>query len=148
MLIPHDALILVADGEKFLFLRNRGAPEQPVLEVETSGVQPGQATHEQGADQPGRTFASVGTRRSAVDQTDFHRLEKDQFAAKVAALLADRARSDALAKLIVVAPPHTLAELRQHYDRTVAARLLAEMDKDLTGHPVDEIARILSATGS
>jgi protein required for attachment to host cells len=42
-----------------------------------------------------------------------------------------------------VAPPHTLAVLRRHYDRTVKQRLIAEIDKDLTKHPVEEITRLV-----
>jgi protein required for attachment to host cells len=44
---------------------------------------------------------------------------------------------------VIVAPPRTLAELRRHYSREVSARIVAEIDKDLTGHPVDEIAAII-----
>ena len=45
---------------------------------------------------------------------------------------------------IVVAPPRTPAELRKHYDKAVSGRLVAEIDKDLIRHPVNEIAAILS----
>lgn len=144
MIIPHNALILVADGQKFLFLRNEGDLNQPVIKVEASGEQPGQPTHALGSDQPGRAFSSIGSMRSAMEQTDFHQIEKDQFAARTATLLAERARAGDFEKLIVVAPPRTLAELRKHYDPAVTARLLAEVDKDLTKHPVHEIAQILS----
>ncbi|MGE4431472.1 MAG: host attachment family protein [Sphingobium sp.] len=144
MIIPHNTLILVADGQKFLFLRNEGDLNQPVIKVEASGEQPGQPTHSHGTDQPGRAFSSVGSMRSAMEQTDFHQIEKDQFAAKTAALLAARAQASDFEKLIVVAPPRTLAELRKRYDPAVTARLVAEVDKDLTRHPVHEIAQILS----
>jgi protein required for attachment to host cells len=144
MNIHHNALILVADGQKYLFLRNEGDFRQPLLKVETSGEHPGQSTHAQGSDQPGRAFASIGSMRSAMEQTDFHQIEKDQFAAQTAELLAKRAHAGDFEKLIVVAPPRTLTELRKHYDKAVTARLVAEIDKDLTKHPVDEIAAILS----
>jgi protein required for attachment to host cells len=44
---------------------------------------------------------------------------------------------------VIVAPPRTLAELRRHYSREVSARIVAEIGKDLTGYPVDEIAAII-----
>lgn len=144
MNIHHKALILVADGQKFLFLRNVGDFKNPSLKVDSQGEQAGSATHEQGTDRPGTAPAGMGSVRSAMEQTDFHQLEKDQFAAQTAALLCQRAQAGDFEELIVVAPPKTLAELRKHYDKSVTSRLIAEVDKDLTKHPVDEIAGILS----
>jgi len=33
--------------------------------------------------------------------------------------------------------------LRRHYDRSVKERLVAEIDKDLTKHPIEEITRLV-----
>ena len=144
MNIDHNTLILVADGQKYLFLRNKGDFQQPALKVEASSEHLGHPTHELGSDQPGRAFASSGSMRSAIEQTDFHQIEKDQFAARTAALLSKRAHAGEFEQLIVVAPPRTLAELRKHYDKAVSSRLVKEIDKDLTKNPVKEIADILS----
>jgi protein required for attachment to host cells len=35
--------------------------------------------------------------------------------------------------------------LRKHYHKEVSGRLIGELDKDLTGHPVDQIEKILAA---
>lgn len=143
MIIHHKALILIADGEKFLFLRNQGDLQNPALIVEISGEHPVQSTHEQGSDQPGRAFATTGSRRSAMEQTDFHQIGKDHFATEAAGLLNRLAQAGDFEELIVVAPPRTLAELRKHYDKAVSSRIVAEIDKDLTKHPTNEIAAIL-----
>ena len=143
MIIHNKALILVADGQRFLFLRNHGDLKNPALIVEISGEHPGQSTREQGSDQPGRAFASVGSRRSAVEQTDFHQIEKDRFASEAAGLLNGLAQNGDFEELIVVAPPRTLAELRKHYAKAVSSRIVAEVDKDLTKHTVPEITAIL-----
>ena len=45
--------------------------------------------------------------------------------------------------LIVVAPARTLGEMRRHYHSEVQKRLVREISKDLTGHPVTEIEHIL-----
>lgn len=141
--IPHQALILVADGAKYLFLRNQGDEVYPVLRVEAHKEQADRPTHELGTDTPGRAFSSVGSTRSAMEPTDFKQIAEDRFAAEAAALLRRRAQADDFEKLIIVAPPRTLAELRKHYDKTVEARLIAEVDKDLTKHPLPEIETIL-----
>jgi len=144
MLIHHNALILVADGRKYLLLRNHGTPAEPRLAFEGGGEKTNPRTRDQGTDQPGRAFASVGGARSAVEQTDFHQLEEDRFAADVAGMLGQLARAGDFEELIVVAPPRTLAELRGNYDRAVAGKVVAEVDKDLTRHPVPDITAILS----
>jgi protein required for attachment to host cells len=48
--------------------------------------------------------------------------------------------------IIVAAPPRTLAELRSHFSDAVKQRILAEVNKDLTKHPVYEIERHLVAS--
>jgi protein required for attachment to host cells len=46
--------------------------------------------------------------------------------------------------LVVVAPPRTLAELRDAFHTDVKAIILAEINKDLTNHPIGEIERLLT----
>ena len=56
------------------------------------------------------------------------------------------ARSATTSKsLIVVAPPRTLGALRKHYHKEVERRLIGEISKDLTGHPIGEIEKIIAA---
>lgn len=147
MIIRHNALVLVADGKKYLLLRNTGDLRQPRLSYEGGGEKENPATGQQGSDQPGRAFASVGSARSAMDQTDWHQIEEDRFAGRVAEMLGTLAEAGDFEELIVVAPPKSLAELRDSFDRAVASRLVAEIPKDLTKHPVSEIARILEREG-
>ena len=145
MAIPSGALVLVADGRKYLFLRNHGSPFEPVLEVEARHEKTNPATRDQGTDSPGRAAAANGTNRSAMEETDFHQLEEDRFASETADLLCRRALGGDFDKLVVVAPPRTLGELRKHYKKAVTKRLVAEVPKDLTGHPVAAIAQLLGA---
>jgi protein required for attachment to host cells len=43
--------------------------------------------------------------------------------------------------LIIAAPPRTLAELRHAFPPSVQKHIIAEIDKDLTKHPISEIER-------
>lgn len=63
--VPNRALIVVGDGEKALFLRNKGSPQELRLEVEHILGHENPATHEQGTDKPGRSLASAGTALAA-----------------------------------------------------------------------------------
>jgi protein required for attachment to host cells len=41
--------------------------------------------------------------------------------------------------LVIAAPPRTLADLRRAFHDDVKARIVAEVGKDLTKHPVADI---------
>ena len=60
-------------------------------------------------------------------------------------MLRKRALRNEFESLVIVAPPRTLGELRKHYHKEVQKRLAGEVAKDLTGHPVAEIEKILLA---
>ncbi len=143
MQVPHNSVVLVADGEKMLFFRNAGDDEYLNLSVEAKEVQDNPATRDQKTDEAGRSFPSSGPGHHAYSETDFHQLEEDRFAAEAADMLKKRALNGDYDSLIVVAPPRTLGELRKHYHKEVEKRLVGEIAKDLTGHPVPEIERIL-----
>lgn len=147
MNIRHNALILVADGMKYLLLRNHGDFRTVTLAYEGGGEMENPATREQGSDVPGRAFSSSGTARSAMQQTDWHQIDEDRFAARIAEDLGTLADAGDFDELIVVAPARTLAKLRKTFSHSVISRVVAEIPKDLTKHPVDEITQILAAEG-
>lgn len=143
--IPHDAYILVGDGRKALFLRNDGDEQFPNFKVERVLTEENPPAREQGSDRAGRAFQSGDARRSAMEQTDFHELEEARFARQVADAFAGLVRTKNTKAIVVVAPPKTLKELRNEFHAEVKDRIIAELDKDLTKHPVYEIERLLTA---
>ena len=146
MQVPHNSFVVVADGKKMLFFSNEGDSDFPKLEVERKRETADAYDREQKTDAPGRTFdSSGGAGRSAYQEVDFHQLEEDRFAAETAELLKQRALRNEFENLIIVAPPRTLGELRKHYHKEVEKRIAAEIPKDLTGHPVADIEKILQA---
>ncbi|WP_174280585.1 host attachment family protein [Sphingomonas bacterium] len=150
MELAHNIVVLVADGRKLLFLRNEGDAAHPNLTVEQAEEHPNPATRDQATDAAGRASSTTpagGTARtgSSVEPTDFHQLEEDRFAATAADLLKTRALAHQYDALVVVAPPKTLGELRKHYHSEVAKRVVGELAKDLTGHPIDQIEAALKA---
>jgi len=143
--IPHDAIVFVGDGRKALFLRNAGDEKFPNLKAERVFVDHNPATHDQGTDKPGRVYASAvaGGRHAAVEPTDWHQLEEHRFAHMVAEAFEKLGRERKVKAAVIVAPPRTLTELRQAFHDDVKTRIIAEVDKDFTKHPVYEIERHL-----
>ena len=138
--IPQDDFVFVGDGRKALFLRNAGDERFPNLKTERVLVDDNPPTHEQGTDRPGRAFKRAGTNlRSGVEITDWHDLEEHRFAQRVATAMEHLVRERNAKALIVVAPPRTLADLRKAFHADVKRRIIAEIDKDLTKHPIHEI---------
>jgi protein required for attachment to host cells len=142
--LPHDAFVFVGDGRKALFLRNAGDAKFPNLVTERVFADANPATHEQGSDKPGRSFASAhSTQRSAMESTDWHEIEEHRFVQRVSAAFETLVRENGAAALVIVAPPRTLSGLREALHGDVKARLIGEIDKDLTKHPVREIERLV-----
>ena len=149
MRVPNNAMVLVADGRKMLFLRNSGDALAPNLTVEHAAEQDNPADRDQKTDQAGRAasnrggaFASGG---GTMTETDFHQQAEDRFAADAAEILKKRALANDFESLIIIAPPKTLGELRKHYHKEVSDRLTGELAKDLTGHPIPDIEKALIA---
>ena len=144
MPIPNQALILVADGRKLLFLRNHGDAAQLDLRTEAHDERDDAKDGEMKSDAPGLTGQSFGFGRSAMDETDYHQQAEDQWAKDAAETLNRRALANDYEALVVVAPPKTLGELRKHFHKEVEKRLVATFNKEMTDRPLADIGDLLA----
>ena len=136
-ILPHDAFVFVGDGRKALVLRNAGDEKFANFVVEQAIEDENPATHDQGSDRPGRNFAAAhSVRRSAVESTDWHVLEEHRFAERASKALERLTRDRKAPALAIAAPPRTLADLRTALDPDVRAKVVLEINKDLTRMPV------------
>nr|WP_306269495.1 host attachment family protein [Pararhizobium sp. IMCC3301] len=142
--IPHKAWVVVADGEKALFLYNEGDEVYPHLKVFREEHQDNPPNREQAANRPGRLNDGPGPHRSAVEDTDWHKLEKTRFAHELSDILYRQAHKHRFDHLIIVAPPATLGDLRNELHQEVTEKIIGEVDKTLTNHPIAEIESILA----
>ena len=168
MRVPHNSVVVVADGRKALFLRNEGDGEFPNLVVENAREQKNPANRDQRRDESGTARstqsgpgapaiarngsmhargegAQFAPSRGAFAQTDYHQMQEDRFAHETADMLKERAMTNDFEQLIIIAPPKTLGELRKHYHKEVESRLAGELAKDLTGHTIPDIEKALMA---
>jgi protein required for attachment to host cells len=77
--------------------------------------------------------------------TEWHRFEKHRFAREMAKVLDAAAASKAFDRLILVAPPATLGDLRTELGDATRKMVTAELPKDLTRHAEQELPQHLGA---
>ena len=142
--IHHNEWVVVCDGAKALVLENVGDPDLPNFKTKEVLRHKAPATHEQGTDAPGRTYNSVGARRSAVGQTDWHDQAETAFLDGLAGELDGLLRTGQVKSMVVVAPPRALGVLRRSYSPALKAAVRLEIDKDLVKLPVYEIEKHLN----
>lgn len=148
MRLPHNSLVLVADGRKRMLLRNVGDATHPNLSVEQHDAEDNPPHSDQATDQAGNAssvrMSGGAWGRGNMEEVDFQQQAEDRFAADTADTLNKYALEGAFDSLIVIAPPKTLGELRKHYHAEVSARLTAEISKTLTSHPIPEIEKLIA----
>jgi len=137
--------VVVCDGAKALILENAGDAVFPNLKTKEVHTQPDEKTHEQGTDAPGRSISSVGARRSAMEQTDWHDQAETRFLVELAKRLDAAVMAGETKSIIMVAPPRALGVLRQAYSNGLREAVKAEIDKDYVKLPVHEIEKKLAA---
>ena len=146
MKLDNDTWVLVADGAKALTLVNEGDADIINLRRVSVKEEHHARTAEMGTDRPGRVHQSGanGTMRSAGEQTDWHAQAERDFVRGIADDIDEAMRAGRFRKLVIVAAPRALADLRNSLGADARAATVAELAKDLTSHPIPDIEKILT----
>ena len=129
-------LIVVADGEHARFVRP-GPDNGLHTERSLDSFSAHKRSSELGSDRPGASFHSDSSaHHSAAPRHDLHDLEKQKFAAAVA---ADINRATGFDELVLVAPSRCLNRIREALDITVGAMVVGTLAKDLVKTPDDAL---------
>ena len=132
--VPANALVVVADGAKALFYRNKGDETGIKLVLQDKFAQGDLGDLD---DQAKGGHKQV--RPLSVGQDD---------EAAFAKQIADRLSTDAVRNrydaLVLVADPHTLGEIRKSLHKTVEDRIVYTLSKDLTHHTTQAIGEALA----
>lgn len=127
--------IVVADGAHTRIFANDGPGKglRAALEKDFEANLP-HAARDILSDRPGRNTAAPGMARHAMDpRTDPKRHLEQDFARTVAAMLGEAAQEKFFDRLILVAPPKTLGDLRAELPKHAEALVTGTLDKDLVG---------------
>ncbi len=133
MKVPHKAHVALVDGERFVLLRNDGQILDPKLakvaepDLEATNFSAG-VRHQD----------HVGQR---IGTTDLNELAHGAAAAE---WLNAKAIAGDYDDLVIIADPKTLGEMRRHYHVELKNRLVGEIDKTLTGEPLERIEKALA----
>ena len=143
MPLPHNALVLVADGRKMLFFRNRGDENQIDLRTESHDARRDRKDRYFRTDAPGTEKQNFGYGRSTYEETDFHQLEEDRWIKDAAEELKTRVLRGDFEALAIVAPPKALGVLRKSLHKEVEKRVVCTVNKEMSGRPVPDIEALL-----
>ncbi len=142
--MPHKKIvtwILVADGVRARVLANEGPGKGLTDAFARDFIGENALMREAVSDKPGRNQESATTDRHALEpRTNWHRFEKHQFARRMAELLETAAKQKAYDRLVLVAPPQALGDLRAELGRHAKDRITGELDKDLTHVSIPDLA--------
>jgi len=132
MNLPSNALVSVVDGEVLRLYRNTGTATDVALTA-----LPLPELEERSVGAPGR----ISTAANPNDKT----LEEDGHAMSVAQALNHWALKNKFEKLVVIAAPKTMGELRKHWHKEVEGAIIGEITNTLTGHSTEDIIRTIDA---
>jgi protein required for attachment to host cells len=144
MPLPHDALVLVADGRKMLFFRNRGDENQIDLRTEAHDQRKDRKDREIKTDAPGTVQQSAGYGHSTYEEPDFHQQEEDRWIKDAADELKARVLRNDFDALAIVAPPKALGVLKKCLHKEVERRIICTINKEMSGRPIPDIEALLN----
>ena len=136
----HDGIeipriwIIVADRENAHVYRKTGKGMERIADAK-----PGHAkSHHEEAGSSGTVSHGHDTRSEKRHHGD------SAFIQRLASWLNEASNEDVFDRLVLVAPPHTLGDIRASLSKNVHARIATELDKDLIKLPDREIEENLS----
>lgn len=139
---PKITWVLIADGARARILQHKG----PGLGLEALDGMEFSDERLQArdimADKPGRSFNSGAPGRAAMEySTDPVAKKEADFASQLARALKEHLDHGDYEQLVLAAAPKTLGNLRQLMPKQVQSTIEAEIPKDLTRVPNDQIEK-------
>jgi protein required for attachment to host cells/ribosome-associated translation inhibitor RaiA len=138
--------IAVLDGTQARFFALRKNDDGRIFEetAEALSADLPRYSRDERSDRPSRAFA-VGKARGAVEpRHDYNKLAKHNFTREVAGTLDAACADRRYDRLVLVAPPRSLGELRELLSERVQASLAHEVPKNLTKLGPDALRKKLS----
>lgn len=133
---PLKTWIVLTDATSLRLAINEG-PGKGVYGLSDPGLVAAPVTEL--SDEPGVTHASVGPNRGGISDPDLKKQAQAAFADDIVGLLEQARHEKDFHRFILVAPPAMLGILRQKLTPGLQAVLHAEIPKDLTHLPLNDL---------
>ncbi|MXO65445.1 host attachment protein [Altericroceibacterium endophyticum] len=134
MKCPHQALVALVDGERFLLMRNVGQIFEPKLEkVAEPELDP--TNFSAGVDHQDKISQRHG-------RTDLNELAHGAAATE---WLNNQAKTGKIDQIMIIADPKTLGEMRRHYHKELESRICGEIAKELATEPTATIEKSIAS---
>lgn len=131
--IKRTIWVVVGDGAGYRIFscRKLGGPMELIREATSPEAK--KRTNELGSDRPGRNQASPDQARHAfANKADWHQQAEQEVAYRMAGILNRAYEGKSFQRLLLVAPPRTLGDIRSQLRLKGLGDDLIELDKDLT----------------
>ena len=138
---PIKTWIVLADAKTVRIAINDGVGKG-VYGRSTQGLEAPAVTEL--SDEPGQTNAAVGPNRGGISDPDLKGQAEHAFASDIVRYLEDALTRGDFHRLILIAPATMLGHLRQALTPALRKVLHAEIPKDLTRLPLDELPEHLA----
>ena len=136
---------VIADGGRARFVaRDDNGAFRTVLSFVAADLH--RPSRELGLDRPARVKESASPARHAVEpRRDLHAAAKEDFVKLVAEQIEAEHRDGQFDKLVLVAPPGVLTELKKALSKPIAKIVASDLQKDLTKIPDHDLTEHLAA---
>jgi protein required for attachment to host cells len=133
MILPAGTHVAVADGARFVLMRNSGTATEPRL------------ANEAAPDIEATNFSAGIRHQDGNDHIPREPLDEFAHAAGVAEFLNRKTIANEIEKLVVIADPSSLGEMRKHWHKETKGALLAEIAKTMTNAASADILKAIDA---
>ena len=133
MKVPHHALVALANGERLVIMRNVGQAFEPKLEKVSE------------PDLLLTNFSAGARHHDPAQRNGSTDVDELAHGAAIAEWFNKATLNGASEPVVIAADPKTLGQIRQHCHQELQARIVGELDKDLTNQPIEAIERVLAA---
>ncbi len=138
---PIKTWIVLADTQSARIAVNDG-PGKGVYGHSKQGLNAPKVTEL--SDAPGMTAASAGPNRGGISDPDLKGQAAHAFATAITSYLEAALANDAYQRLILIAPPAMLGQLRQALSPALRQVLLGDIPKDLTHLTLEDLPKHLA----
>lgn len=136
----NSTMVVVADSTRARIF-TADTSKSPLTEIEVLANPEGRL-HDRDitSDLPGKSAGGDGSGGHAYQsETDPKHHEMEEFSKRIADYLDNARNVNNLSKLLLVASPPFLGELRSHLSKETSQKVVFELDKNLTQHSADDI---------